>query len=345
MRRGIPVLSRLAICALLLGALRYAIGADAKTAAGFKVVNKFSLDGGGRWDYLVVDNDSRRIFMSRATHVAVLDADSGSILGDIPDTPGVHGIALAPELGIGFISDGGEAKIAVFDLKTLKIVKKIDVGKNPDSILFDPASKLVFVQNGGSNSSSVIDATTQEVVATIPLTGRPEFTVDDQDGNLYINLEDKSSIDVIDVSSKSVKATWPLSPCMEPTGLAIDRNNHRLFSSCANKLLAVTDAESGKVLQTVAIGDDCDAVAFDPETGYVFASNGDGKLDVLKKNAAGKYSIVQALPSAPGSKTMALDAANHRIYLPSAKFTGDPTAHPRPGVVPGSVAVLVIAKQ
>jgi YVTN family beta-propeller protein len=315
-----------------------------KSSGEFKVVKKFPLDGGGRWDYLVVDNDSRRLFMSRATHVAVLDADSGAVVGDIPDTPGVHGIALAPELGIGFISDGGESKVTVFDLKTLKVITKIDTGKNPDSIVFYPPTKSVFVQNGGSNSSTVIDATTRQVTATIPLPGRPEFTVYDDDGNLYVNLEDKSSIAVIDANSKELKATWPLAPCDAPTGLAIDRKNHVLFSACDNKLLAVTDASDGKVLQTVPIGDDCDAVAFDPETGYVFASNGGGKLSVIKKNASGKYALVQNLPSAVGSKTMALDEAKHQLFLPAAKFTGDPTAHPRPSVVPGSVAVLVVGK-
>ena len=320
--------------------------ADAKSAAGpFKVLNKISVDGRGRWDYLIVDNDSRRLFMSRATHVSVFNADSGAPVGDIPDTPGVHGIALAPEFGIGFISDGGEGKVAVFDLKTLKVSNKIDVGKNPDSIVYDPNTKTVFVQNGGSNSSSVIDAATQKVVDTISLPGRPEFTVYDDKGNLFTNLEDKSSLAVIDASGRKVKATWPLAPCEEPTGLAIDKTSRRLFSACANKMLAVTDADSGKVLQTVPIGDDCDAVAFDPETGYIFASNGDGKLSVVRKKSEDKYAVVQSLLSSPGSKTMALDAQKHQIYLPSAKFNGDPTGHPRPTVVPGSIAILVVGKE
>jgi YVTN family beta-propeller protein len=224
------------------------------------------------------------------------------------------------------------------------VLTKIETGKNPDSIVFYPPTKMVFVQNGGSNSSTVIDATTRQVVATIPLAGRPEFTVYDDDGNLYINLEDKSSLSVIDGANKSVKSTWPLSPCEGPTGLAIDRKSHMLFSACDNKIVAVTDAHSGKVVQTVPIGDDCDAVAFDPATGYLFASNGGGQLSIIKKNASGKYALVKNLTSAVGSKTMALDEAKHQVFLPSAKFTGDPTAHPRPSVVPGSVAVLVVGR-
>lgn len=332
-------------CLLIVSALPFCAAADAKVgAANFKVVNKFSLEGGGRWDYLLVDNDSRRLFMSRATHVAVLDADSGAVVGDIPDTPGVHGIALVPEFGVGFISDGGENKVAVFDLKTLQVKEKIDTGKNPDSIVYNPSTKALFVQNGGSNSSTVIDASTQKVVATIALPGRPEFTVHDDRGNMFINLEDKSSIALIDAASHQLKATWPLAPCEEPTGLAIDTSARRLFSACANKLLAVTDADSGKVLQTVPIGDDCDAVAFDAGTGYIFASNGDGHLSIIRKTSGGKYTVVQSLTSSPGSKTMALDSAKHKIYLPEAKFDGDPTAHPRPKVVPGSVAILVVGK-
>ena len=344
MRRDLSTVTMIFLMVFSASSLLF--GADARSATGpFKVVNKIAIDGGGRWDYLIVDNDSRRLFMSRATHVGVFNADSGAPVGDIPDTPGVHGIALAPEFGIGFISDGGEGKVAVFDLKTLKVSTKIDVGKNPDSIVYDPNTKTVFVQNGGSNSSSVIDAATQKVVDTIPLPGRPEFTVYDDQGNVFINLEDKSSLAVVDATAHKLKATWPLAPCEEHTGLAIEKKARRLFSACANKMLAVTDADSGKVLQTVPIGDDCDAVAFDPETGYLFASNGDGKLSVLRKKSGDKYAVVQSVPSSPGSKTMALDAQKHQVYLPSAKFNGNPTGHPRPAVVPGSIAILVVGKQ
>ena len=310
----------------------------------FKIVSHLPLEGSGRWDYLLVDTAGRRLFMTRSTHVAVLNADTGAVLGDIPDTPGVHGIAFAPDFGIGFTSNGGENKVSVFDLKTLQVLTKIDTGGNPDSIFFYPPTQTVFVQNGKSNSSTVIDAVKKTVVASIPLPGRPEFSVYDDSGNIFMNLEDKSSIAVVDAAGKKLKATWPLTGCEAPTGLAIDRKNHRLFSACDNKVLAVVDSESGKVIQTLPIGDDCDAVAFDPATGYVFASNGEGMLTIIHADASHKYAVEQTLTSMPGSKTMALDPSTHKVYLPSAKFTGSPTGHPRPSVVPGSIEILVVGK-
>jgi YVTN family beta-propeller protein len=320
-----------------------ASAADTATAQ-FKIVSRFPLEGSGRWDYLLVDADGRRVFMARSTHFSVFNADTGAVVGDIPDTPGAHGVALAPDLGIGFTSNGGENKVSVFDLKTLKVLTKIETGGNPDSIFFHPATKTVFVQNGKGNSSTVIDAAKQTVLATIPLPGRPEFSVYDNSGNVFINLEDKSAIAVVDAAERKLKATWPLGGCEAPTGLAIDRENHRLFSACDNKVLAVVDSENGKVLQTLPIGDDCDAVAFDPATGYIFASNGEGMVTIIHSDTSHKYAVEQTLTSMPGSKTMALDPSTHKLYLPSAKFTGSPTGHPRPSVVPGSIEVLVIGK-
>jgi len=337
----IPKILLIVICSMM-SALSI-MAADVHGAGPFKVVNKFPLAGEGRWDYLIVDNQSRRLFLSRTSHVVVLNADSGQSVGEVADTPGVHGIALAPELGVGFVSDGGENKVTVFDLQTLKTQEKIDTGGNPDSIVYDPDDKLVFVQNGKSSSSTVIDASSRKVVATIPMPGKPEFAVYDGKGSMYINIEDKSSIVHVDAASKQVKDTWKLTGCEEPSGLAIDRKTRTLFAACDNKVLAVVNADSGKVSQTLPIGEDCDAVAYDPETGYVFASAGAGKLTVIRKGKGGKYSVVQNLSSPPGSKTMALDAGKHQIYLPSAKFNGDPTGHPRPSVVPGSAAMLVIA--
>jgi len=318
--------------------------AASNTSTQFKVINKYSLEGGGRWDYLTVDPQAHRLYMSRTTHVAVIDTDSGKVVGDIPGTEGVHGIALAPDLGVGFISDGGANQVTVFDLKTLKTLTSVPTGKNPDSILYHPATHLVFAMNGGSNSATVIDASKKQVVATIPLGGKPEFSAYDDEGNVFVNLEDRSAIAVLDPASKKLKEAWPLAPCKEPSGMAIDRSNHILFSACDNQMLAVVNSQSGKVLQTVPIGDDCDAVAFDPGTGFVYASNGGGTLTIIHKDSSGKYGVIANVPSASGSKTMALDTSTHKVYLPSAKFTGDPTAHPRPSVVPGSVAVLVIAK-
>lgn len=340
MRRIIrnPVLAVVALAAMMS-----ALAADTASSQ-FKVIKKFALDGGGRWDYVTVDAVSRRVYMSRATHVTVLDADSGAVVGEIPETPGVHGIAVAPELGVGFTTNGGENRISVFDLKTLKVLSKIEAGAGPDSILFHPTTRTLFVQNGKGNSSSVIDATTKQVVATIPLGGKPEFAVYDDNGNVFINLEDKNAIVVLDAANKKVKATWLLAPCEGPGGLAIDRHSHTLFSACNNRLLAVVDSDSGTIRQTLPIGDDCDGTMFDSETGYVFTANGAGTVTIAHKDASGKYTVVQNLSTQPGSKTLGIDPVKHRIYLPAAKFPSDPTAHPRPNPVPGSITVLVIAE-
>src|SRR5438309_1145497 len=282
-----------------------ALGTICVTAADtdtgeFKAVKKLPLEGGGRWDYLYVDGQSRRLYMSRATHFSVIDADSGVVVGDIPDTPGAHGVAVAPDYGVGFTSNGGENKVSVFDLKTLRVLTKIDTGGNPDSIVYHPATHDVFVQNGKGNSSSVIDAEKRQVVATIPLGGKPEFAVYDDKGDLFVNLEDKESIIVIDTANKKLKVTWPIAGCEEPSGLAIDRSNHTLFSACSNKLMAIVDSENGKLIQTLPIGDDCDALAFDPETGYVLASNGERRLPIVCKNAARCYEMSQTISSEPG---------------------------------------------
>jgi DNA-binding beta-propeller fold protein YncE len=320
-----------------------------KEAAPYKVTGKFALEGGGRWDYLIVDAASRRLYMSHATSVVVIDVDTGAVVGSIPDTPGVHGIALAPDLGVGFVSNGGENKVTVFDIKSLKILSKIDTGVNPDSILFHPATKTVFVMNRNKpgitdGTATVIDAVKRQAIASFPLGGKPEFSAYDNQGNVFVNLDSKSSIVEIDAASKKIKATWPLTPCEDPSGMAIDRESHTLFSVCGNKLMAIVNAENGKVMQTLPIGEDCDAVAFDPGTNEVFASNGDGTVTIAGKDSSGKYQVIQTLPTLIGSKTIALDLKTHRAFLPSARFTGDPTRSPRPPVIDGTVAILVVGR-
>ncbi len=317
--------------------------ASAASSANFKVVKRIPLEGGGRWDYISADSDSHRVYIARATHVSVLDSETGAVIGDIPDTPGVHGVAVAGDLGIGFISVGQANKVAVFDLKTLKVTSEIETGQNPDSILYHPATHLVFVQNGKSKSTTVIDAKTKQAVSTIPLNGKPEFFAYDEKGNVFINLEDIHSIGVIDAASKKLKATWPMAGCESPSGLAFDAKTNTLFSGCDGALMVV-DSQTGKVRQSVPIGDDCDGVYFDPSTGYLFASAGAGKLTVIHADSSGKYAVVQNMDTPPGSKTMGLDTAAHKVYLVSAKFTGNPTATPRPAVVAGSIEVLVIGK-
>jgi YVTN family beta-propeller protein len=335
--------SVLRILIVLLAAVTSAVAVDGPSAP-FKVVNKLPLDGTGRWDYIYVDGQARRVYMARATHFSVLDADSGAVVADIPDTPGAHGVAVAPDLGIGFTSNGGENKVSVFDLKTYKVLGKIETGGNPDSILFHSATGNLFVQNGKSKSSTVIDAAKREVIATIPLPGRPEFAVSDDDGNIFINIEDTGSIVVVDAANKKIKATWPIKGCEEPSGLALDRKSHKLFAACSNKLMAVVDSQNGKLLHTVPIGEGCDATAFDPATGTAFASNNDGTLTIARAGATGTYSAVQTLTLGDGSKTMGLDLSTHKVYVPTAKFTGPPSARPRPTVVPGSIVVLVVGE-
>src|SRR5258708_6165030 len=291
------------IAALVLASS--ALGAEGE-GSKHQIVNKLPLEGGGRCDYVTVDPESHRVYIARATHLSVLDSETGAVVRAIPATPGVHGVAVALDLGIGFISEGGAAKVAVFDLKTLKVESTIATGENPDSILYHPATHLVFVQNGKSKSTSVIDAKTKQVVATIPLSAKPEYFAYDENGNIFINLEDSHSIAVIDAAGKKLKATWPMPGCEGPSGLALDRKTHTLFSSCDGKLMVV-DSKTGKVRQSLPIGEDCDGAFFHPGTGDVFASAGAAKLALIDPERYGKDAVLQEIDTPPGSKTMGLD--------------------------------------
>ncbi len=265
------------VCLLLL-VQGGALNAQTKSPSGYHVVKQIKLGGEGSWDYLTVDPKARRVYISRSTHVMVVDADTGAIAGDIPDTAGVHGIAFVPELNRGFTSNGRANSVTVFDLKTLKALKQIPVGKNPDAIIYDPASKRVFTFNGGSSDATAIDAKTETVVGTVALGSRPEFAVSDEKGRVYVNLEDKSEIVEFDPGKLAVAARWPLAPGEEPTGLALDQRHKRLFSACANKLMVVMDAGSGKVLARLPIGDCAYAANSDPATHLAFASSGKGVI-------------------------------------------------------------------
>src|SRR5580704_7369494 len=319
-------------------------------APGYHVINTYKIGGDGGWDYLTADASARRIYVSRATRVMVLDADSGKGVGDIADTPGVHGIALAPELGRGFTSNGREGTVSIFDLKTLATISKVKVGEGPDAILYDPATKRVFTFNGRSQDSTAIDGATGKVLGTIKLDGKPEFAASDAKGEIFVNIEDKSELVAIDPNKLEVKAKWPLAPCTEPSGLAIDRKNRRLFVGCDNKMMAVVDADSGKVLATPAIGEGVDATAFDAETGLAFASCGaDGVLTVVKEESPEKFSVAENVTTQKGARTMALDAKTHNVFVVTAQFgpRPEPTAdnpHPRPPALPDSFVVLVVGK-
>ena len=322
----------------------------AASAPGYHVVATYKLGGEGGWDYLTADASARRVYISRGTHVMVIDADSGKSLGDIPDTPGVHGIALAPELGRGFTSNGREGTVSIFDIKTLALTTKVKVGDNPDAILYDPSTKRVFTFNGRSHDSSAIDGASGKVLGTIPLDGKPEFAASDAKGEIFVNIEDKSELVAIDPSKLEVKSKWPLAPCTEPSGLAIDRKHRRLFVGCDNKMMAVVDADSGKVLATPAIGEGVDATAFDDETRLAFASCGEGVLTVVKEESPDKYSVAENVQTKQRARTMALDAKTHNVFVVTADFGPAPAAtadnpHPRPPMLPDSFVVLVLAKK
>jgi DNA-binding beta-propeller fold protein YncE len=316
---------------------------------GYHLLNTYKLGGDGGWDYLTFDGDAHRLFIARATRVMVVDADSGKLLGEIPDTPGVHGIALAPEFGRGFISNGREGTVTIFDLKTLKSLGKVQTGDNPDAILYDPATKRVFTFNGRSHDSTAIDAAKGGVVGTIKLDGKPEFAVSDGKGEIFVNIEDKSELVALDARKLEVKSRWPLAPCEEPSGLAIDLKNRRLFSGCSNKLMAILDADSGKLLATLPIGEGVDATKFDPETNFAFNSCWDGTMTVIREDSPSKFSVAETVPTQKGARTMALDPKTHRVFTVTANF-GPPPAptpenpHPRPTILPDSFVVLVLGR-
>ena len=333
------------LCVFLALLASQALAADST----YHVINTFKLGGDGGWDYLTIDSSSRRMFISRATHVMVIDADSGKILGDIPDTPGVHGIALANDLGKGFISNGREGTVTIFDLDTLKATSKVKAEDNPDAILYDPATKRVFAFNGRSSSVTAIDAVKGAVVGTIKLEGKPEFAATDGKGMIFVNIEDKSQIDAIDPAKLEVKSRWPLAPCDEPSGLAIDVKNRRLFAGCDNKLMAVINADTGKVVTTVPIGEGVDANAFDPDNGLAYASTGDGHMTIARQDSPDKYTVLANVETQQGARTMALDAKTHNAYTVTAKF-GPPPAptadnpHPRRSILPDTFVVIVVGK-
>lgn len=251
----------------------------------YKVVNTIKLGGEGGWDYLTYDKDGHRLFITRGSHVMVVDTNTLKVTGDIPDLSGIHGVALAPELGRGFVSNGGDNTVTIFDLKTLKKLDSVKVGERPDAILYDPFTKHVFTFNARSKDSSVVDAASGKVVGTVPLGGKPEFPVTDSKGKVYANIEDKSEIAEIDATKLSVLNRWSVSPCQEPSALAFDVSHHHLFAGCGNKMMAVVDSDTGKVVTTVPIGDGVDAGRFNPNTQEVFMSCGEGVLTVIHETA------------------------------------------------------------
>jgi len=320
MRNGILILLRTLLAALAIALSCFVVPAVAAPPAdGYSVVKKIPIPGQGSWDYLSVDEGARRLYVSHGTQVEVIDVDSGNIVGSIPKTLGVHGIAIAAELGRGFVSNGKTSTVTIFDLKTLKPIADVPTGQKPDAIIFDPATSRVFAFNGGSNSATAIDAATGKVAGTVDLGGGPEFAAADGKGTVYNNLEDESLVLKIDSRKLTVEQRWPTAPCTSPSSMAIDRANRRLFVGCRSKVMAVMNADTGKVITTLPIGDHVDATAFDPETKLIFNSNGEGTITVIRQDGPDKYSVVETVKTVPKAKTMALDPKTHRLFLSTAE--------------------------
>jgi YVTN family beta-propeller protein len=291
----------------------------AASDGGYSVLKKIPITGSGSWDYLTVDEAARRLYVSHGTQVEVLDLDSLEVVGSIPKTLGVHGIAIVPELGRGFTSNGQTSTVTIFDLKTLKPIADVPTGKKPDAIIYDPATSRVFAFNGESDSATVIDAATGKVAGTVDLGGGPEFAAADGKGSVYDNLEDESLVLKINSRELKVEQRWSTAPCKAPSSMGIDRANRRLFVGCRGKVMAVVDADSGKVITTLPIGDHVDATVFDPETKLIFNSNGEGTITVIRQDSPDTYSVVETVKTAPKAKTMALDPKTHRLFLSTAE--------------------------
>lgn len=327
-----------------------ALAALLRTAAGetaYKLLGNIPIGGEGGWDILTIDASARRLYLSHATKVVLVDLAKSTVAGEIADTPGVHGFAVASELGRGFSSNGGESRVSVVDLKTLKTITKVATGENPDMILFEPTQSEVYAFNGRGNSATVINANSNQIVTTVPLSGRPEFAAADALGaRVFCNIEDKNEVAVIDAKTHAITASWSLAPGEEPTGMAFDAVRHRLFVGCHNKMMVMLDTDTGKVVATVAIGAGVDGCAFDDTTQLAFASCGDGTTTIAKEETPQKLTVVQTLTTEPRARTMALDSQTHQIYLPSAQFQAPPTPSPgaspgRPTIVPNTLKLLV----
>jgi DNA-binding beta-propeller fold protein YncE len=314
-------------------------------APQYHIIKKIEMGGIGFWDYLTVDNSARRLYVSHGTQVVVVDLETDKVAGNITDTPGVHGIALVPDLNRGFISCGQSNSTIIFDLKSLKFLGQVKTGSNPDNILYDPSSKQVFTFNGRSSDATVFDAATGAIKGTIPLGGKPEAAKLDGKGKIYVNIEDLNEVVEIDIQKLAISRHFSINPGEEPTGMAIDMDHHRIFTACGNEILVVLDYETGKVTATVPIGAGCDGVSFDSETGFIFCANGeDGTLTVIKESSSAKFEVVQTVATQRGARTITIDPKTHNVLLPVGKFGPSGGAAQQPGNTKDSFVVLVIGK-
>jgi YVTN family beta-propeller protein len=336
--------------ALLLGAL-----AATRAAESYHLLKKYAFgqaEGATReyFDYITVDSAARRVYVSHGTEIKVIDADNGSVVGTLGGLKQTHGVAIANEFGRGFITDGAQGKVIIFDLKTLKVTGEAKADKDADSVAYDPASKRVFVMNGDPNSSTVIDAKSGGVVGTIALGGGPEFAVADGQGTVFVNLEDKAELVAIDSNTLKIKSRWPLVPAGTPTALAMDTAHRRLFSAGRNpQNLVVLDADSGKVIQSFPITAGVDAAVFEPETGMLYVSTREGFVHIFHEDAPDKYSEVEKVKTEFGAKTMGLDTKTHNVFVDTADFGPAPAPtterpHPQPAPILGTFHVLVYGR-
>ena len=326
-----------------------AASAAAQAASTYTVVRTMLVGGDGGWDYVYADSAARRLYIARATRFMVVDLDSGKLVGEIPDTPGAHGVAVVSDLGIGFTTNGRENTSSVFDLKTLKVSEKIKTGEGPDAVVYDPASGHVFIMDGHGKAASVIDPRTRKVVATIALSGKPEAPVSDGKGRVYVNIEDKNSIAVIDSKANKVIDEWPMAGCDEPSGLATDQDEGRLFAACGNKKMAIVDSKTGKLLSTIPTGDSSDGAAFDPKAKVAVASNGEGNMSFVGERD-GKYALIENVPTKKGARTITFDAATGQMLTVSADLGPAPKPSPenprgRPMPLPNSFVVIAVGKK
>jgi YVTN family beta-propeller protein len=315
-----------------------------------KVTNRIPFPGEQGWDYLFADDATRHLYVSHGDEVEIIDLDSLKPIGKLTGLNRVHGIAIADDMHHGFISNGGTNEVVVFDTKSNAEIQRVKTGANPDGILYDASSNRVFAFNGSSHDATVIDAAaTAKAVGTIPLGGKPEFSVRDGRGNVYVNIEDKSEIVQINSSTMRAEKRWPLEPCEEPSGLAIDTNSKRLFSVCSNQMMAVVDIDSGRVIATVPIGKGPDAVVFDPARALILSSNGqDGTITVVKEGPSAKFAVIETFETERSARTMTLDNKTHNLFLSAAQFGATPAGtpgnqHPWPKIVPGTFHVLVVS--
>jgi DNA-binding beta-propeller fold protein YncE len=328
-------------------ALLVGVGTLPAAAQSYHVARTITLGGDGGWDYIALDTAGHRLFIARQDRIMVVSEDSGRVLGEIQGLNRAHGVAFDYASGHGFATSGADSQVTMFDLRTLAVLGRTTAAVDDDGVLYDPATRHIFTMNGDAASSSVIDPVTGRRIGTVDLGGKPEFGVSAGDGKLYVNIEDKNEVAEVDAAAMRVVRRWSIAPCDAPTGLAIDRDHHRLFSVCRSGVMAVSDASAGRLVTTVPIGRGVDAARFDPGTQLVFASNGDGTLSVIHEDAPDRYSLAATVPTKQGARTMEIDLGTHRIYTVSADFGPAPAPtterpRPRPPVLPGTFALLVL---